>query len=194
MAKLTKEEKAENSRAYLKGANKNIVHVRMTPRESALLEIMMREDGWENRSAFIRYKLFGYKPEKMTEKIIVKSEPEPIGILLRHQLMDLASSYIYIRYRYDKDMNQLYREPGVDPSEWINATNKWHTAFIEKIDDTFVLLRRIAAQLGLKDFFASESDAASIDLDVATQDELNALAEQIRLEQIGLGLPDPFGQ
>ncbi len=190
--KLSKTEKKEARQQYQKMANKNLVHLRMSPEEKTLLQEEMRQNGWDNLSGFIKYKLFGLDPGQKIESLIKSDNPESIALLLRNQLMDLTGQYIYIRYRYDRDMNQLYREEGVNLKEWTKATGKWLSALVSATNESFTLLRKVAVKLGLNDFFVSESDAMDINLDTATKDQLDALAAQIHKENTALGRPDTF--
>lgn len=190
--KLSKTEKKEARQQYQKMANKNLVHLRMSPEEKTLLQEEMRQNGWDNLSGFIKYKLFGLDPDQKIESLIKSGNPESIALLLRNQLMDLTGQYIYIRYRYDRDMNQLYREEGVNLKEWTKATEKWLSALVSATNESFALLRKVAVKLGLNDFFVSESDAMDINLDTATKQQLDALAAQIHKENTALGRPDTF--
>ena len=190
--KPSKSEQKEIRKQYMKTVNKNRAIIRMSPEEKTLLQEEMRQNGWDNLSGFIKYKLFGLDPDRKIETLIKSGNPDSIALLLRNQLMDLTSQYIYIRYRYDRDMNQLYREEGVNLKEWTKATNKWHSALVKATNESFALLRKVAVQLGLNDFLVAESDDMSIDLDNATKEELDALAAQIHKENTALGRPDTF--
>lgn len=190
--KPSKSEQKEIRKQYMKSVNKNRAIIRMSPEEKTLLQEEMRQNGWDNLSGFIKYKLFGLDPDRKIESLIKSGNPDSIALLLRNQLMDLTSQYIYIRYRYDRDMNQLYREEGVNLKEWTKATNKWHSALVKATNESFALLRKVAVQLGLNDFLVAESDDMSIDLDNATKEELDALAAQIHKENTALGRPDTF--
>ena len=190
--KPSKSEQKEIRKLYMKTVNKNRAIIRMSPEEKTLLQEEMRQNGWDNLSGFIKYKLFGLDPDRKIESLIKSGNPDSIALLLRNQLMDLTSQYIYIRYRYDRDMNQLYREEGVNLKEWTKATNKWHSALVKATNESFALLRKVAVQLGLNDFLVAESDDMSIDLDNATKEELDALAAQIHKENTALGRPDTF--
>lgn len=153
---------------------------------------MMEKDGWLNMSSFIRYKLFGFKIDEELKKMIDRKNPESIGRLLKLQMLELARTFEYLSYRYDKDMAQLYREEGVNLQDWIDATNSSHHALISRFNDMFVLLRMIAKKLDLEDYFVMETESSAIDMETATKEELDELARQIRLEQIALGLPNTF--
>ena len=150
--------KEADRQAYLQRANQDIVRVRMNAKERAILHVQMSADGWTNMSAFIRFKLFGLDPDRKVDALIKTKSPDSIALLLRDQLMELTSQYIYIRSRYDRDMSQLYREEGVDLKRWSKATNKWHAALVKATNASFALLRKVAAQLGLDDFLVAESD------------------------------------
>ena len=152
----------------------------------------MKEEGWENVTHYIKYVLFGSNREKKVDKLIESKDPETIGILLRQEVMQLANCYVYYRYRYDKDMRQLYQEEGVELKDWTAATNKWHIALLKKLEDTFTIIRKIAVKLGLEDFFLADSDNVEIDLETASKEELDALAAQIMKENIAMGNPNTF--
>lgn len=190
--KDTEETRKENKREYLKGANKNIVGLRMTPDEKALLLVKMKEEGWENVTGYIKFKLFGIDPEKEIDAIIQKKDPVSIGIILKNHVMYLANCFVYYRYRYDKDMRQLYQEEGVNVKDWTSVTNKWHVAMLKKLEDSFLMIRKIAVQVGLEDFFVSDADDVKIDLDSATPEQLDAIAEKIMQENIAMGRPNTF--
>ena len=188
----TKQNQKADRKAYSKLTNQNIVRVRMSAKERALLRVQMSAEGWTNMSAFIRHQLFGLNPDRKIDALIKTRSPDSIALLLRYQLMELPSQYIYIRSRYDRDMSQLYKEEGVDLKEWTKVTNKWHAALVKATNASFLLLRKVAVQLGLNDFLVTESDDMSIDLDNATKEELDALAAQIHKENTALGRPDTF--
>ena len=188
----TKQNQKADRKAYSKLTNQNIVRVRMSAKERALLRVQMSAEGWTNMSAFIRHQLFGLNPDRKIDALIKTRSPDSIALLLRYQLMELTSQYIYIRSRYDRDMSQMYKEEGVDLKAWTKVTNKWHAALVKATNASFLLLRKVAVQLGLNDFLVTESDDMSIDLDNATKEELDALAAQIHKENTALGRPDTF--
>ena len=190
--KPSKSEQKEIRKQYMKTVNKNRAIIRMSQEAKTLPQAEMRQNGWAKLSGVGQDKLFGLDPDRKIESLIKSGNPDSIALLLRNQLMDLTSQYIYIRYRYDRDMNQLYREEGVNLKEWTKATNKWHSALVKATNESFALLRKVAVQLGLNDFLVAESDDMSIDLDNATKEELDALAAQIHKENTALGRPDTF--
>lgn len=186
------QQKISDRSACSRTTSQNILRFRVTARERALLQVGMREEGLTNMSAFVRRKLFGLDPGRKVDANIKPKSPGSVAILLRRQLMDLTSQYLYIRYRYDRDMYQLYREEGVNLKDWVAATEKWHSALVKDTNESFVLLRKVAVKLGLYEFLMAESDGMSVDLENATKEELDALAAQIHMENTALGRPDTF--
>jgi len=190
--KTSKTDRKENKQQYLKGANHNIRTIRFTPNELAIIEVKMRAEGWTNFSGYIKFKLFGFGTQKGVNAIVQTKSAESIGTLLKHHVMHLANCFVYYRYRYDKDMRQLYQEEGVNIKDWASVTNKWHVALLKKLEEIFLLIRKIALKLGLENYFISETDAMHIDLDKASPEQLDALAEQIMKENIAMGRPNTF--
>lgn len=188
--KQTIEDKKADRKEYFRNIDKGRINLRMTTDEKTLLEIQMKEEGWVSKSAFIKYKLFGYEPEERVEKVVKEMDSESIGILLRNQVLKLTDSYLYFQYRYEKDMNQLYREIGVDADKWRDATNRWHSAMMRKLLELFRLIGKIARRLKLEDYFQVPSDYMDIDPETASQEELTALTKQIFKENLSLGLTD----
>ena len=190
--KTSKTDRKENKEQYLKSANKGRLTLRFSPQERSLLEVQMASEGWTNATAFVKYKLFGMDPEKEIDATIQKKDTNSIGIILKNQVMYLANCFVYYRYRYDKDMRQLYQEEGVNVKDWASVTNKWHVAMLKKLEDCFLMIRKIALPVGLEDFFVSDADDVRIDLDTATPEQLDALAEKIMKENIAMGRPNTF--
>ena len=180
----------ENRKKYNEMANKNLVIFRTTPEERGLLESMMDKDGWENVSGFVKYKLFGMDPDRKVNELIERKNSSEIGTLLKNAVLDLTNYYIYVKYRYDKDMSQLYREEGVDVKKWISSTNKWHAELTKRTDRALSLIRRIADSLSIDSYFELPSDKMDIDQDTASKEEMDALAEQLRKERIAMGYGD----
>lgn len=176
---------------YMKMRNKSLIKIRFTPKEKTLLETMMRKEGWGNVSGFIRYKLFGFDPDEKIKLLIDEKDADGIAALLKNCALSLADLYMYVIYRYDKDMAQLYREEGVDLKAWAGKTNKWHSELVKQTEEYLKLMRRVAEALGLESY-AKRSPSAPIDYENVTKEELDAEAERMRRESIALGYGDPF--
>lgn len=141
---------AENKKQYFNAKNKNRVSLKFSPKEMIVLEDMMKKEEWENTSGFIKYKIFGDDPDFLYKKIITKGKPEDLVDLCRKELRSLNIFLMYIRFRYEKDMAQLYREEGVDMKKWIGSTLKWNNLAIDLLKDVYTSFREIASHLGIE--------------------------------------------
>ena len=167
--------------------DKSRVHIRLSAKLLAILEADMRKFGFINVSGYIKYKVFGLEPERRVSEMIRRKSQDELTILLRNEVMALTECFIYIRMRYEKDMNQLWKEEGVNLSQWISATNHWQSETSKRMEELLNTVRAIAAKLGLDEYFELPSSSMDIDLDKATPQELDALAQQLRKERIAMG-------
>ena len=109
----------------------------------------MKKDEWENVSGFIKYKLFGNDLDTAYKKIIKEASPEDLVSLCRKELRDLNNFLDYVRFRYEKDMEQLSKEEPKDITKWIKATEKWHQNSVALLKDVYTSFREIANHLGI---------------------------------------------
>lgn len=142
---MTEEEKKK----YHHLRDKGVIKIRLNPEEKTLLDIKMKEEDWSNTSGFVKYILFGIDTERETRKLIKEKNPEKIGTLIFNELSELNNTLKYFKYRYEKDLQQLYREEGVDVKAWINATKEPHRKAIAKMTDITDYCRTIMHNLGL---------------------------------------------
>lgn len=177
----------EEKKQYQKKADASRVHLRINANERALLEAQMHKEHWDNMSAYIRYKLFGTNTKRKVNELVKNKDAWEIGNLLRNQVFELTEHYMYIRFRYNKDMIQLYREEGADVKEWAKRTNHYYASLTKKTEELFDLLARFALKLGLDTYFDRPSDSMHIDFDEHDWDKLDAIAEQLRKERIAYG-------
>ena len=177
----------EDKKNYFKMVDRKVVRIRMTANEMALLQSMMHKMGAENISAFIRYKLFGLDPDRKVNELIKQKNTDDLVILLRNQIMDLTEYFIYYYGRYEKDMQQLYREEGVDIEKWKTATNRWHSEVAERISEVLIICKKIAKELKLNEYFNLPSGNMEIDLDNPSTEQDNRIAEQLQRERIAMG-------
>lgn len=170
--------------------DRKTLQIRINANEKTLIETGMRREGWTNRSGYIKYHLFGFNPDAKTDKLVERADTDELAILLRNQVLDLTEQYMYIRERYERDMTQLWKEEGVDMNKWTSATNHWHAELAKRTQEMLALCRKIASRLGLDEYFNLPSDAMPLDMDHATPQEMDALAQQLRKERIAMGHPE----
>lgn len=182
----------EKRREYYRSKNKGNIFLRLTPEEKTLLEDEMNRQGWEVTNRFIRYKLFGWDVDSRVDDLVQSKDPSSLAILLRNQVFELTQQYLYVSYRYDKDMAQLYKEEGVDLDKWTKATNRNIAGLKEATQELLTKIRRIANALGLEDYTRMPSDEMHLDAENPNPAQMDALATQLRKERIAMGFDDPF--
>ena len=168
-------------------ADRKVVRVRMNANERTILENDMRKIGFQNVSGYIKYKVLGIDPDRKIEETIKRKSPEELTILLRNAVLDLTECFIYVRMRYEKDMNQLWKEEGVNLTKWIAATNHWQSETSKRMEELLNTVRSIAAKLGLNEYFELPSSKMNIDWENGSVEEMDALAAQLRKERISMG-------
>ena len=161
--------------------------IRLSVEELMLLQEAMKDEGWDNVSGFIKHKIFGFDYERESNKKIATRETKAIGSLLLNATLELAGQIEYLNYRYNRDMQQLWREEGTDWKKWANATKKWHNNMLEKTEETLTLIRRVCEILNIQEYFHLPSDSMNIDPDNATKEEMDALAAQLQKERVAMG-------
>lgn len=178
---------SEEKNKYFQAKNKGHLAIRFNPEELTLLQEAMKKDDWTNASGFIKYKLFGFNYKPKIDKLIKSKDKEAIGTLMLNTSLRLAESIEYLNYRYNRDMQQLWREEGTDWKAWAKVTNVWHKSMLQKTEEALTILRRVSQILGIDEYFVMPSDSMNIDPDNATQEEMDRMAEQLLREKIAMG-------
>lgn len=179
----------ETRKEYMRFKNRSLINIRLNKEEKSLLETGMSKEGWTSTSGYIKRKLFGKDPEKKIDAIIKGKDTGDILTIIKNEVLNLSAEYIYLTYRYDKDMATLYREEGVDVKKWRQTTNHWHAELAKATSEMFKTLRKIMRALDMDDYERLPSDDIHIDYDTATKEELDAAAEQILRERVAMGGP-----
>lgn len=178
---------SEEKNKYFQAKNKRAVPIRFNPDELTLLQEAMKKDGWTNVSGFIKYRLFGFDCQPKVDKLIESKDKEAVGTLLLNTSLRLADSIEYLNYRYNRDMQQLWREEGTDWKAWAKVTKKWHENMLYKTEEALTILRRVSEILGIEEYFVMPSDSMNIDPDIATKEQMDKMAEQLLREKIAMG-------
>ena len=161
--------------------------IRLTPIEMTIIQLEMKRDGWTNVSGFLKYKLFGRDYRKETDENVASKDSEAVGSLLLNATLELANQVEFLIYRYNRDLQQLFREEGTDWNKWAKATKPWHNTMLAKTEEALTLIRRICEVLNIREYFDLPSDSMNIDPDNATKEEMDALAAQLQKERIAMG-------
>lgn len=167
--------------------NTKALPIRLSPEECMLIHEAMKKEGWDNISGFVKHKVLGLDYSRVTNRKAATHDTTAIGTLLLNASLDLAGQIEYLNYRYNRDMQQLWREEGTDWKKWASATKKCHNNMLKKTEETLMLIRRICEVLNIKEYFNLPSDEMNIDPDNATKEEMDALAAQLQKERIAMG-------
>ena len=170
----------EDRQEYFKIKNKTqLVNFRLNEYEQRLLQAAMRREGWQNVSGYIKYQLFGMNSKIKYEKLIKEGTEEELGRILADGMKNVNMNLNYIRIRYDKDMEVLHHQKGVDVRKWIAVTNHWHSQIISMLEDVYFTSRTIAERLDIKHEFESDDFYAGIDPDELTKEQLDEIAQKL---------------
>lgn len=190
--KTSRKPDAEDKKEYFKAKNESRITLKFTPSEMTLFEKLMSDLNAVNKSAVIKYKLFGFEPEKVLADKIKDQDEEAILFAIKNEIAQLNANFSYIRHRYDKDMRVLYREEGVDMKKWTSATNRWHAEASVRMDTVIELLTRIAKALGV-DFFSTDTLKSNGFVDINSgeeNDRANQIAEELYNQRYNEGRTD----
>ena len=78
--------------------------LRLSAEEECLLRRMMEDDGWENASGFVRYRLFGEDGDKEYRKVLHSGRREDMETVLLTTAESLCRKMAYLGHRYDVTM------------------------------------------------------------------------------------------
>ena len=138
----------------------NIVTLRFSHSESAVLEKMMEKEEWSNRSGFIKYKIFGDSEDYQYNKMLESGEPGDIQKVLVALMTELNKQIDYLNYRFDSEIIDLKKKTEkfdeTKVKQWVTFLQEWKTGLLDKTDDIFfdcqTILRAINVDVERMDF------------------------------------------
>ena len=96
---------------YYKQRNKNIVKFRVSAHEKTLLDIAMKEDGWENISGYVKYRLFGINPKtKLKKKIVSTQNKDNVRTYLSNLIQEHDMKIEIISSHLQSQCNNVFNE------------------------------------------------------------------------------------
>lgn len=89
--------------------SRNVLHLRLSSKEWAILEKMMSEQQWENTAGFIKYKVFGddRELESRYSRLKRSTEKEDIQTILKNLMTSLVGEIGYLNYRFNYELERL---------------------------------------------------------------------------------------
>ena len=119
----------------------NIVTLRFSYSESAVLKKMMEKEEWTNRSGFIKYKIFGESEEYQYKKMLESKEQSDIEKTLISLLTELNKQIDYVNYRFDSEIIDIKKKTDkfdeIRVKQWITILKEWKNSLLDKTDNIF---------------------------------------------------------
>lgn len=119
----------------------NIVTLRFSYSESAVLKKMMEKEEWTNRSGFIKYKIFGESEEYQYKKMLESKEQSDIEKTLISLLTELNKQIDYVNYRFDSEIIDIKKKTEkfdeIRVKQWITILKEWKNSLLDKTDNIF---------------------------------------------------------
>ena len=139
----------KSKKPYYRLKNRHSVNIRLNPEQESLLEIQMREGGWEKASSYIKYKqgLVGDK-EEIVDQIIRTNNPESILILLKNEVVKLAEQTIYFNQIMITMIEQIREESHPDVKKYSSSIIKMHSKLLTQYKEALRIIRSIQSELG----------------------------------------------
>lgn len=136
----------ENRKKYFHEKNKETIKIRLNSEERSLLDIMRNQEGWAGISTFVKYKLFGEKPEKTLADRLSKKKAEDILISLKDEIQYLSHKMDYLELKYKKDTKDLSGAENIK-----RKTNHWNAEISKAYRKTLKNIELIIKAIGLDD-------------------------------------------
>jgi hypothetical protein len=135
-------EKSKKEMRKVYDRNRSMLYMRLNPMEMSLLNSMMKDDDWSNMSGFIKYKLFGDRPEEKYVRKLKNIESEKdIQLVLKNLMSQMNDQIDYINIRFNREIDEFKEAvEGMDPksvNKWMNTISSWQRELQAKTDQIF---------------------------------------------------------
>ena len=175
--------KQENKKPYYRLKNRHSLNIRLNPEQESILEIRMRDGGWEKASSFVKYELglVGEK-EEIAEKIIGTKDPEKIIVLFRNEIIRLVEQTIYYNDLFVMIIKPIDENADIDVKKRISLISKMHRRTLSIHRELLHLVKRILKEIGDKECTLT-SDLPEINNQNPTKNSLESVYEKILLNR-----------
>ena len=130
---------------YHKMHNRSKISIKLSPEERALLDVWRHEDGWENVSGFIKYRLFGYdKTPAKLRAALRKNDNESTKTALIPVIESLINYYRFVITACEKEIDRYADINESDVHERLKAVRRWMEKLCKRTLDVFCVLANIA--------------------------------------------------
>ena len=130
---------------YHKMHNQSKISIKLSPEERALLDVWRHEDGWENVSGFIKYRLFGYdKTPAKLRAALRKKDNESTKTALIPVIESLINYYRFVITACEKEIARYADINESDVHDRLKAVQRWMDKLCKRTLDVFCVLANIA--------------------------------------------------
>ena len=162
-------DKKELMKKYESGRNSaGIINIRLSPAERVVLEDMMKKEDWLNVSGFIKHKVFGGNPDNAYRRIIKRSAPEDVQLLMRELLGELATQIGYLNYRFGYEADQLgkIKDKEKKAAKRASLVKLWKEAVVSRTDAIYEDCEQILRHLSVNVDGLRQNDIRNIPDDI----------------------------
>lgn len=141
---------------YFQHANKRRVIIRFSPEEWSSLESRMKSEGWDNKSRYIKRKLFGKDFDTKFKDLIKKGDPWDLENLLIQEARAMAEAYDRFSKEFFKNNDKMYRELKMEKITLDKFSYKTSRAFWKlhrQTEERFKVMRELAEVLKVDSYF-----------------------------------------
>lgn len=133
--------------------NRVQVLVWLNAKEKTVFDKLMEEEGWNNRSGFIKDRIFRGKLDTRYQKILLEADKEDTLKILKNQMTELVNTIGYLNYRFTYELDRIENSEDDDAKEKARRLNKmreWKTSVLGRTEDIASDLRAILGLVGVK--------------------------------------------
>ncbi len=144
------------------------VKLRLSPTERVLLKDMMKKEDWLNVSGFIKHRIFGDNPDNAYRRIIKRSTPEDVQLLMRELLGELATQIGYLNYRFGYETDQLDKinDKEKKAAKRASLVKLWKEAVVSRTDAIYEDCEQILRHLSVNVDGLRQNDIRNIPDDI----------------------------
>ena len=133
-----------------------MVSIRFSAEEWSALESRMKSEGWENKSRYIKRKLFGKDFDTKFKDLIKKGDPWDMENLMIQEARAMAEAYDRFYKEFFKNNDKMYRElkmGKISLDKYSYKTSQAFWKFHRQTEERFKVMRMVAEVLKVDSYF-----------------------------------------
>ena len=130
------------------------IKIDLSPKEASILDKMMREGDWDNRSGFIKYKLFGESADRKFSRMVHYAKYDDVISIVKNAVIEMNDNLGYLNYKFDYQLRRLEQDKGLPSDKQIvkrlSHLIKYKNKVREKIEEMYFLLESLLANQNIQ--------------------------------------------